>query len=71
MKRITVKMKDAEKKLYAPRSFFDAMHFGILTVEQVYSKVYGNNLSEENLFERHMTVLNSIPIKFTTETITK
>jgi len=69
MKRIVVKMKDAKEKVYAPRSFFDAMHFGINSIELTYTKNYYFTKAEGNLMERHMTVLKSIPIKFCIELI--
>ena len=64
-------MKDTKGKLNTPHDFFDALHFGILNIEKIYSKIYGSSPNEGNLFERHTTVLKSIPIKFTIETIMK
>ena len=75
MKRIIVKIKDAKDKLYSAATFFDAMHFGVDDARDgtdlVYCKSYYFTKSEGNLFERHITVLKSIPIEFTIETITK
>ena len=74
MKRIIVKIKDAKEKLYSAATFFDAMHFGVDDARDgtdlVYCKSYYFNKSEGNLFERHKTVLKSIPIKFVIEEIT-
>lgn len=67
MKRIIVKMKDAKEKIYAPNSFFDAMHFAIDNTNHIYCKNYYGNIGEGNLMERHITVLNSIPINFSVE----
>lgn len=71
MKRIVVKMKDAKEKVYAPQSFFDAMHFGIDNIELTYVKNYYFTKTEGNLMERHMTVLESIPIKFSVKLINR
>lgn len=74
MKRIIVKVKDAKEKLYSASTFFDAMHFGIDDardgMDLVYCKSYYFTKEEGNLFERHIIVLKSIPIKFKIETIT-
>lgn len=74
MKHIIVKMKDAKEKLDSTATFFDALHFGIddgrEDTDLVYCKSYYFTKAEGNLFERHITVLKSIPIKFAVETVT-
>jgi len=75
MKRIIVKKRDAEEKLESAATFFDAMHFGIddgrEDTDLIFCKSYYFIKSEGNLFERHITILESIPIKFVIEIITE
>jgi len=74
IKKIIVKKRDAEKNLESAATFFDAMHFGIddgrEDMDLVFCKSYYFTKAEGNLFERHKTVLKSIPIKFVIEEIT-
>lgn len=63
-KRIIVKIEDAREKLYAPRSFFDSMNFGVDPAEGVYFKDYYGTREGQNLIERHSRALKSIPIDY-------
>ena len=69
-RQIIVKAKNAEKKVYAADSFFNAMHFGVgdSEGEKIYYKNYYLTLVDGDLFERHQTVLKSIRIKYIVET---
>ncbi len=73
MKRIIVRIKDAKEKLYSASTFFDAMLFGVDDardgMDLVYCKNYYFTKTEGNLFDRHVTILKSIPIKFNVELI--